>query len=49
MFLKGEGLVPFRDAVSAALERRHAGLRKLWHEMLESIGITSRNENDARP
>lgn len=49
MFLKGESLVPFRDAVSAALERRHAEVRKLWHELLESIGITSRNQNDEKP
>ncbi|MGY3037745.1 hypothetical protein ACVIIV_006915 [Bradyrhizobium sp. USDA 4354] len=49
MFLKGESLVPFRDAVSAALERRHAEMRKLWREMLGSIGIVSRNENDAKP
>lgn len=48
MFLKGEGLVPFRDAVSAALERRHAEVRRLWREMLESVGI-SRDENDAKP
>lgn len=48
MFLKGESLVPFRDAVSAALERRHAEVRRLWREMLESVGI-SRDENDAKP
>ncbi|WP_244429601.1 MULTISPECIES: hypothetical protein [Bradyrhizobium] len=48
MFLKGESLMPFRDAVSTTLERRHAEVRKLWREMLESIGI-SRSENDAKP
>jgi hypothetical protein len=48
MFLKGESLVQFRDAVTTALERRHAEVHKLWREMLESIDIT-RNENDAKP
>jgi hypothetical protein len=39
VFLKGEDLAPFRDAVSAAVERHHAEVRKLWIEMLEGIGI----------
>lgn len=47
IFLKGESLVPFRDAVSAALERRHAEVRKLWREMLESIDI-SNDENGVK-
>ncbi|WP_349528363.1 hypothetical protein [Bradyrhizobium sp. cf659] len=41
LLLKGESLVPFRDAVNAALERRHAEVRRLWAEALESIGITT--------
>ncbi|MBR0841135.1 hypothetical protein JQ607_13140 [Bradyrhizobium liaoningense] len=41
LFLKGPDLLPFRDAVSAALERRHAEVRRLWRETLESIGIVS--------
>ena len=41
LFLKGESLVPFRDAVNTALERRHAEVRRLWAEVLESIGITT--------
>ncbi|RXH21972.1 hypothetical protein XH99_19440 [Bradyrhizobium nanningense] len=41
IFLKGESLVPFRDAVSAALERRHAEVRKLWREILEGIDVSS--------
>ena len=41
LFLKGESLVPFRDTVSAALEQRHAEVRRLWAEVLESIGITT--------
>jgi hypothetical protein len=49
MFLKGESLVPFRDAVSAALERRHAAVRKLWREMLLGVGISDRDQNDAKP
>ncbi|MDA9498974.1 hypothetical protein [Bradyrhizobium sp. CCBAU 11357] len=39
LFLKGSDLAPYRDAVSAALEQRHVGVRKLWRETLESIGI----------
>jgi hypothetical protein len=42
LFLKGPDLLPFRDAVSAALERRHAEVRKLWREMLAGIGVDAR-------
>jgi len=42
ILLKGPNLVPFRDAVSAALERRHVEVRKLWAEALEGVGIVSR-------
>jgi hypothetical protein len=41
LFLKGPELVPFRDAVSSALERRHIEIRKLWTNALESVGITN--------
>ncbi|MGX4769591.1 hypothetical protein ACWAUC_07255 [Bradyrhizobium guangdongense] len=49
LFLKGESLLPVRAAVSAALERRHAEVRKLWREMLQSIGISPDDENDRKP
>jgi hypothetical protein len=39
LFLKGPELMPLRDAVSAALEMRHAGVRRLWREALEGVGI----------
>lgn len=39
MFLKGESLLPFRDTVTATLERRHAQVRRLWRETLQSVGI----------
>lgn len=39
LFLKGPDLLPIRDAVSAALDRRHAEVRRLWNETLESIGV----------
>ncbi|MBR0832266.1 hypothetical protein JQ612_03605 [Bradyrhizobium manausense] len=39
LFLKSADLAPHRDAVSAALAQRHASVRKLWHDMLGSIGI----------
>lgn len=41
LFLKGQELVPFRDAVSSALERRHAEIGKLWADALEGVGITT--------
>lgn len=41
LFLKGPDLVPFRDAVSAAVARRHAEIRKLWSEALEGVGMTN--------
>jgi hypothetical protein len=41
VFLQGDLLMPFRDTVNAGIERRHAEVRKLWIEMLESIGITN--------
>ena len=31
--------MPFRGAVSSALERRHAEIGKLWAEALEGVGI----------
>jgi hypothetical protein len=39
LFLKGPELVPFRNAVSSALERRHTEVGKLWAEALEGVGI----------
>lgn len=42
LFLKGPDLLPFRDAVSAALERRHAEVRRLWYETLDGIGVNLR-------
>ena len=41
LLLKGADLVPFRDAVSSALERRHVEIRRLWSEALEGVGITN--------
>jgi hypothetical protein len=41
VFLKGPELVPFRNAVSSALERRHAEIARLWAEALEGVGIST--------
>ena len=41
LYLKGPELAPFRSAVSSALERRHAEIRKLWTEALEGVGLTN--------
>ena len=40
LLLKGPELIPFCNAVSSALESRHAEIRKLWAEALEGVGIT---------
>lgn len=40
IFLKGQDLLPYREAVSATVESRHLQLRKLWTEMLAGIGVT---------
>ncbi|MCK1278894.1 hypothetical protein IVB46_27090 [Bradyrhizobium sp. 61] len=42
LFLKGPDLLPFRDAVNATLERRHAEVRRLWHETLAGVGVGPR-------
>ena len=49
LFLKSDSLVPLRAAVSAALERRHAQVRRLWSETLEDLGIAVRDQNDRKP
>ncbi len=41
LLLKGADLAPFRDAVSATLERRHTEIGKLWGDALAGIGITT--------
>jgi hypothetical protein len=39
LFLKGNDLLPFRDAVNSAVESRHLQVRNLWSNMLEGIGV----------
>jgi len=39
LFLKSPQLLPVRDSVNAAVERRHAQVRELWEAMLGSIGL----------
>jgi len=39
VFLKSAELLPVRDAVTAAVESRHAQVRKLWCDMLASLGV----------
>jgi hypothetical protein len=39
LFLKGQDLLPFRDAVNAAVEHRHRQARELWDAMLGGIGV----------
>jgi len=40
IFLKGQDLLPYRDAVNVAVESRHLQVRKLWTDMLAGIGVT---------
>jgi hypothetical protein len=44
MFLKSADLLPLRGAVSAAVESRHEQVRKLWDDMLSSIGVERRRD-----
>jgi len=46
---KGADLAPFRNAVSATLERRHAEIGKLWDDALAGVGITPSPRNDRKP
>lgn len=39
LFLKNDDLKPLRHVLSSAVETRHAQVRKLWTEMLDSIGV----------
>lgn len=39
LFLKSADLLPFRGAVNAAVESRHAQVRRLWDDMLSGIGV----------
>jgi len=39
LFLKGAQFRPVRDAVTAAVERRHAQVRELFTDMLSGIGV----------
>jgi hypothetical protein len=39
LFLKGQDLLPYRDAVNAAVEDRHREVRDLWDAMLKGIGL----------
>lgn len=45
-FLKSGDLKPVRNAVSAAVEFRHRQVRKLWANLLESIGIRREAESE---
>jgi hypothetical protein len=44
MFLKSADLLPFRSAVNTAVESRHEQVRKLWDDMLSSIGVERRKD-----
>jgi len=44
MFLKSADLLPLRNAVSTAIESRHEQVRKLWDDMLSSIGVERRKD-----
>ena len=39
LLLKGQDLLPYRDAVNTAVEDRHRQVRDLWDVMLKGIGV----------
>jgi hypothetical protein len=43
-FLKSADLLSLRGPVSAAVESRHEQVRKLWDDMLSSIGVERRKD-----
>jgi hypothetical protein len=48
LFLKSPQLVAVREAVDAAVERRHKQVRRLWSAMLDSIGVSAK-PSDLQP
>ena len=46
LLLKDPGLLPVRNDVNAAVERRHAQVRSLWSDMLRDVGV-GRDQPDA--
>lgn len=50
LFLKSSELLPLRASVNAAVESRHLQVRRLWDEVLASIGVERREaQGKARP
>jgi hypothetical protein len=49
LFLKGPQLIPVRDAVAAAVERRHAQVRELWNAMLLGLEIETSGRHNLPP
>ena len=49
VFLKSQQLVPVRDAVSAAVERRHRQVRELWDAMLKGMEIETSGRHNLAP
>jgi hypothetical protein len=44
LVLKDERFLSQRTLIVSAVERRHAQIRALWTEMLESLGLTERQQ-----
>ncbi len=38
-YLKSQELAPARDAIAAAVDRRHQQMRELWNELLAGLGV----------
>jgi hypothetical protein len=49
LFLKGQDLLPYRDAVNTAVEDRHRQVRDLWDVMLKGIGVERGASGQAVP
>ena len=49
LFLKSPQLVPVREAVSVAVEQRHAQIRELWHDVLHTMDIEPSGRHTLAP
>jgi hypothetical protein len=49
LFLKSSRLAPLREAVTAAVERRHAQVRELWNAMLRDMEIETSGKHSLPP
>jgi hypothetical protein len=49
LFLKGPQLLPVRDEVASAVERRHSQIRELWQNMLHAMDVDISGRHSLTP